>query len=151
MRSLAWLRQVADLLDSKFRIPGTSIRFGLDPILAVLPGVGSLASPLFAVALLAQAAYQRVPRVIMLRMLFNALLDALMSAVPVAGVVADVFYRANLRNLALLERHARPGVVPTRGDRIFVMVTAALFGLVLLVPVLLALVLAVWLWSALGR
>jgi hypothetical protein len=151
VKSLLWLRQVADLLDSRFRIPGTRIRFGLDPILALLPGIGSLASPLFTVALLAQAVYQRVPRVIMLRMLVNALLDALIGAVPVAGAVGDLFYRANLRNLALLERHARPGVAPTRGDRTFVLAAAAVFGLVILVPVVLALWLAVLLWNMVAR
>ncbi len=148
MKSLLWFRRVADLLDSRFRIPGTSIRFGLDPILSLIPGVGDLASPVFAVALLAQAIYQGVPRVIMLRMLLNALIDALIGAVPLAGAVGDLFYRANLRNLALLERHAHPGVAPTRADRTFVLVAAAVFGLVLLVPVMVAVWLTFLLWSA---
>lgn len=151
MKSLAWLRQVADLLDARFRIPGTTIRFGIDPILSLIPGVGDLASPAFTIALLAQAVYQGVPRVIMLRMLINGLLDALIGAVPVAGAVGDLFYRANLRNLALLERHARPGVAPTRGDRTFVLVAAGVFGLVILVPVVIALWLTVLLWNVLTR
>jgi hypothetical protein len=151
VKSLAWLRQVADLLDARFRIPGTTIRFGIDPILSLIPGVGDLASPAFTIALLAQAVYQGVPRVIMLRMLINGLLDALIGAVPVAGAVGDLFYRANLRNLALLERHARPGVAPTRGDRTFVLVAAGVFGLVILVPVVIALWLTVLLWNVLTR
>lgn len=151
MKSLAWLRRVADLLDARFRIPGTTIRFGIDPILSLIPGVGDLASPAFTIALLAQAVYQGVPRVIMLRMLINGLLDALIGAVPVAGAVGDLFYRANLRNLALLERHARPGVAPTRGDRTFVLVAAGVFGLAILVPVVIALWLTVLLWNVLTR
>jgi hypothetical protein len=151
VKSLAWLRQVADLLDARFRIPGTTIRFGIDPILSLIPGVGDLASPAFTIALLAQAVYQGVPRVVMLRMLLNALFDALIGAVPVAGAVADVFYRANLRNLALLERHARPGVAPTRGDRTFVLVAAGIFGLVILVPVVIAIWLTFVLWNVLTR
>jgi hypothetical protein len=147
VRSLLWLRQLATLLDARFRIPGTSVRFGLDPILALLPGVGDLASPAFTVALLVQAVHQGVPRVIMLKMLITALIDALIGAVPVVGVVGDVFYRANLRNLALLERHSRPGVAPTRADQIFVLVAAGIFGLIVLVPVVLALWLSVWLWQ----
>lgn len=149
MKSLLWFRRVADLLDSRFRIPGTSVRFGIDPILSLIPGVGDLASPAFTVALLVQAVYQRVPRVIMLRMLINALIDALIGAVPVAGAVGDLFYRANLRNLALLERHARPGVPPSRADRTFVLVAAGVFGLLLLIPVLIAFWLTVLLWSVL--
>lgn len=148
MRSLQWLRQVADLLDSRFRIPGTTVRFGFDPLLALVPGIGGLASPVFTIALLVQAVYQGVPRLIMLRMLIHALIDALIGAVPLAGAVGDIFYRANLRNMALLERHARPGVAPTRGDRMFVLIAAGLFGLVILVPVAMALWLTVMFWTA---
>lgn len=142
---------MATLLDARFRIPGTNIRFGFDPILSLVPGVGDLASPAFAVALLVQAVYQGVPRVIMLRMLLHALIDALIGAIPVVGVVGDIFYRANLRNLALLERYATPGVVPTRGDRAFVLVAAGVFGLVLLVPVAIALWLTWLVWMALSQ
>jgi hypothetical protein len=151
VRSLLWFRRLADLLDSRFRIPGTNIRFGLDPVLGLVPGFGDLASPAFTVALLVQAVYQGVPRVIMVRMLVTALLDALIGAVPIVGAAGDMVYRANLRNLALLERHARPGVAPTWGDRVFVLVAAGVFGLVLLVPVALALWLTIALWSALAR
>lgn len=149
MKSLLWFRRVADLLDSRFRIPGTTIRFGIDPILSLIPGVGELTSPAFAVALLAQAIYQGVPRIIMLRMLINALIDALIGAVPLAGAVGDMFFRANLRNLALLERYARPGVSPTTADRTFVLVAAAVFGLILLIPVLIAVLLTYMLWRML--
>jgi hypothetical protein len=148
VKSLLWFRRVAELLDSRFRIPGTNIRFGLDPILSLVPGVGDLASPAFAVALLAQAIYQGVPRVIMLRMLMNALFDAVIGAVPLAGAVGDLFYRANLRNLELLERYAHPGVAPTRADRTFVLVVAAVFGLILLLPVFVAIWLTFLFWSA---
>ena len=106
---LAWLRWWAELLDSRFVVPGTSIRFGIDPLLALIPGLGDLASPFFTVALLVQGLYQRVPVVVLVRMIVNALFDALVGAIPLGGPVADVFWRANLRNLALLERHARPG------------------------------------------
>ena len=142
MPTLRWFRELADLLDSRFRIPGTNIRFGLDPILALIPGIGDLASPAFTVALLVQALYQGVPRVIMLKMLLHAFLDAIIGAVPVVGAVSDIFYRANIRNLALLERHARPGIRPSRGDYVFVTTVAALFGFVILVPVILGIILA---------
>lgn len=147
MSALPWLRAWADLLDTRFRIPGTTIRFGLDPILALVPGIGDLASPVFAIALLAQGVYQGVPRVIMLKMVANALVDALIGVVPVAGVVGDIFWRANIRNLALLERHSVPGAHPRRSDYVFVAIVAAVFGLVLFVPVLLALWLTWWLLS----
>ena len=145
------IRRWADLLDSRFVIPGTKIRFGIDPIVSLVPVVGELASPAFAMVLLVQGIRQRVPKIVLLRMLFNALLDALIGAVPVAGTVGDIFWRANRRNLALLERHAQPGRPPTSGDYAFVFGLAILFGAVMVVPVLLAIWLAllVWNWIAL--
>jgi hypothetical protein len=147
--SLAWLRSVATLLDAQFRIPGTQIRFGLDPILSLIPGIGDLASPVFASLLIVQAIHQRVPKVIVLRMLANALLDAFIGVVPIAGNVADIFWRANTRNLSLLERHARPGRPPSRSDYLVGYGLAALFGMVVLIPVALAIWLATiaWMWA----
>jgi hypothetical protein len=135
------------LLDSRFVVPGTSIRFGLDPLLAVVPGVGDLASPVFTVVLLVQGLHQRVPHVIMLRMVANALFDALIGMVPVGGPVADIFWRANARNLALLERHARPGQPPTRADYAFLFAVAAVFGVLAMIPVLLGIWLTLVLFS----
>lgn len=146
MRSLEWLRRWARLLDAEFAIPGTGIRFGLDPILSLIPGLGDLASPAFTLVLLVHGVYQRVPRVVLVRMIANALLDAFIGAVPIAGNVGDIFFRANLMNLALLERHARPGTPPTRGDYVFVFMLAAVFGLLILIPLLFALWLALRLW-----
>jgi Domain of unknown function (DUF4112) len=139
---LPWLRAWAELLDSRFRIPGTQIRFGIDPILSLVPGLGDLASPVFAVLLLVEAMKRGVPRIVMARMVINALFDALIGVVPVAGTIGDIFWRANLRNLALLERHAQPGGLPRRADYAFVFVIAAGFGLLLVVPFLLAIWLA---------
>jgi hypothetical protein len=141
--SLSWLRWWADLLDTRFVVPGTTIRFGIDPLLSLIPGLGDLASPVFAVALLAQGIVQRVPKVVLVRMLVNAFVDALIGAVPIAGTVGDIFWRANTRNLRLLERHAQPGRPPTRADYVFVAIVGLVFGILALVPV----VLAIWLFA----
>ena len=138
------------LLDARFRVPGTRIRFGIDPILSLIPGVGELASPVFTVLLLGQAVRRRVPRVVLLRMAANGLIDALIGAIPIAGSVGDVFWRANTRNLALLERHARPGRPPRAGDYAFVIGLAAAALLVMAVLVALGIWLAVWLWRRVG-
>ncbi len=147
--TLSWLQEIARLLDSRFRIPGTRIRFGLDPVLSLIPGAGDLASPMFAVALLVQAVHLGVPKVIIVRMLGNALVDAVIGIIPIAGTIGDIFFRANLRNLALLERHSQPGVRPTRADYVFVLVAAAVFGMIVLVPIALALWITVRVWNAL--
>jgi hypothetical protein len=119
-RRLQQYRQVSEWLDSAFRVPGTRIRFGWDPIIGLVPGFGDLSSPVFAAMLLLQARRMRIPRIVQLRMLFNALFDALLGMIPVAGWIADVGWKANVRNMQLLERHAEPGVPPGRGDVIFV-------------------------------
>jgi hypothetical protein len=102
VRSQARLEAIADLLDSRWRIPGTGIRFGADALLSLLPGLGPVVST-------AISGYLGVPTGTVLRMVGNLGLDGLISAVPVAGAVGDVFFRANRRNMALLRRHlARP-------------------------------------------
>lgn len=144
MIRLTDLRRYAVLLDKAFRIPGTNIRFGLDPILGLVPGVGDLASPLFGVLVMLEGLRQRVPRIILLRMAVNALLDAIIGAIPLVGIAGDVFFRANTRNLALLEKHAVPGGrAPTKGDYWFVW--SVLAGLIL--AMLFVLVFAIWLFA----
>lgn len=126
---MPWLRWWADLLDSRFRVPGTQIRFGLDPILSLLPGLGELVSPVFAALILTEALRKRVPGAIILKMIMLALIDAAIGAVPVAGTVADVFWRANKANLALLEQHAGGRQRLTRRDYVIFWSFIALFGL----------------------
>ena len=135
LRELRWW---ADLLDARFRIPGTEIRFGVDPILSLIPGIGELTSPMFTILLLVQGVRQRVPKVVLGRMVANALLDALIGAFPILGNVGDIFWRANTANLQLLERHARPGRPPATSDYVFVWAMAAILGLLVFVPVLLS-------------
>jgi hypothetical protein len=139
-----YLKWWADLLDSRFRIPGTDIRFGIDPLVSLVPGIGDIATPAFTVAMLVQGVRQGVPKVVLVRMLGNALIDALVGAVPIAGDVGDLFWRANNKNMALLERHRHRGVQPTRGDYVFVWVAAAILGLVVAIPVAVGLWLGVW-------
>ena len=133
------LRRWAVLLDSVFRVPGTRIRFGLDAIVGLVPGVGDLSAPAFAAMILATGFRMRLPAVVQARMVLNAALDMLLGLVPLLGDVADIAWKANLKNLALLERHAVPGIPPARGDYIFVYVCIALVVLIALVPIVLLL------------
>jgi hypothetical protein len=114
------LRAVARMLDSAFVVPGTTYRIGLDPILGFIPGLGDLISPLFAMGILLQARDLNVPRVVQLRMVFNVAIDALIGAVPFAGDLFDFVWKANDRNMALLERHAEAERSAGTGDWLFV-------------------------------
>jgi Domain of unknown function (DUF4112) len=140
------LRRWAVLLDSAFRIPGTGIRFGLDAIIGLIPGVGDISTPAFAGLLLMQAVRMRLPVVVQARMVLNAAFDMLIGLVPILGDLADIGWKANLKNLALLERHARPGIAPARGDYLFVWVCLAFLALIAITPV----VLILWLLSQRG-
>jgi hypothetical protein len=131
---LALLRRWATLLDSVFRVPGTRIRFGLDATLGLIPGIGDLSAPVYAVFILATGFRMKVPAVVLARMVLNAGFDMLMGLVPVLGDVGDIFWKANLRNMALLERHARPGIPPTRSDYILVALFIGLVALIALTP-----------------
>jgi hypothetical protein len=140
------LRRWAVLLDSAFRIPGTGIRFGLDAIVGLIPGLGDISTPAFAALLLIQAVRMRLPVVVQARMVLNAAFDMLVGLVPVLGDLVDIGWKANLRNLALLERHARPGVPPARGDYLVVWIWLAVLALIAITPV----VLIIWLLSVRG-
>ena len=120
------LRQAARLLDSAFQVPGTSRRIGLDPVLGLVPVVGDLLSPLFALAILWQARDIGVPRVVQLRMVCNVAIDGLLGVVPVVGDLFDFVWKANDRNLALLDRHAHEEHGPRTGDWVFVLTMMAL-------------------------
>jgi hypothetical protein len=132
------LRRWAVLLDSAFKVPGLPVRFGLDAILGLVPGFGELTTPAFTVALLATGVRMRVPAVVLARMVMNAGIDAAIGLVPIAGDLVDVGWKANLRNLDLLERHGVPGTPAQRGDAWFVAAGVALMvlvGALALIPV----------------
>jgi hypothetical protein len=129
------LRRYAVLLDSRFRIPGTGIRFGLDAIIGLIPGVGDVSTPIFATLLLLQGVRMRLPVVVQARMVLNAAIDMLLGFIPVLGDLVDIGFKANLRNLALLERHARPGVEPSRSDYVFVIICAIILAFIAIAPI----------------
>jgi hypothetical protein len=136
VRTLAALRKWSVLLDSAFRVPGTNLSFGLDPILGLIPGLGDLTTPLFSALLLLHAVRLRIPKIVQLRMLLNAALDLVIGVVPLAGDFFDFGLKANVRNLALLERHARPDATATRSDWAFVLIVLAVLALVAITPFL---------------
>lgn len=143
---LTGLRRIAELLDNAFQLPGTSYRIGLDPLIGLFPVIGDLVSPLFTVGLLLQARQFGVPKVVQARMLINAAVDTLVGTVPLVGDLFDFAWKANDKNLALLELHAREVRSGSAGDYAFVVLMIA----AVLVLAALPFVLFGWLMSALG-
>jgi hypothetical protein len=149
-RGLELLRRWARMFDSAFRIPGTQIRFGIDPILGLVPGIGDLASPVLSLFMIWQGARLRVPKVVLARMVFNAIIDAISGVVPVFGDVFDFGWKATEWNMALLERHAMPGQRATSGDYVFVILCSVVLIAAALLPLLLIIALGAWLEQTLG-
>ena len=143
---LVALRRLSELLDSAFVVPGTNYRIGLDPLIGLLPMIGDMASPLFTMALLWQSYDLGIPKVVQLRMIFNAGVDALVGSIPVIGDLFDFGWKSNQRNMVLLDRHAYEERHATVSDWAFVTVMIVLLVAVAVLPF----VAAVWLISWVG-
>lgn len=117
-RSLNRLRAIAKLFDQAFAIPGTKWRFGLDALFGLVPGIGDIAGALVAVYAMQVARQLNVPTAVRLHMLSNIALDALIGMVPIAGDLFDFAFKAQTRNLALLDAYlATPHKTARRSRR----------------------------------
>ncbi|QLG48792.1 DUF4112 domain-containing protein [Natrinema halophilum] len=99
--ALGRMQTVAHALDKGLRIPGTEFRFGLDPIVGILPGAGDSAAAAVSLYLVAESARMGVSQSTLLRMVANIAVDTVIGSVPVLGVLFDAFWKANTRNLEL--------------------------------------------------
>lgn len=97
------IHRLARLLDSQFRIPGTDIRFGLDGILGLIPGAGDTVSAAMAAYIIFEAFRLGVSRRIIAKMVGNVTLDWVIGAIPVVGDIFDIGFKANSRNIRLIE------------------------------------------------
>jgi hypothetical protein len=102
VRRIRWL---AKALDGAFRVPGTNWRFGWDQLIGLMPGAGDVLTGLLAVYLIVEAARLGVPRRTLARMAANVVVDVIGGAMPVAGDLFDFAFKANRRNLRLVERY----------------------------------------------
>lgn len=116
-RGLVRLRAITQLFDQAFAVPGTKWRFGLDALLGLVPGVGDITGALVAVYALHVARDLRAPAAIQLHMLTNIALDALVGSIPLLGDLFDFAFKAQTRNLALLDGWLQTPRVATRRSR----------------------------------
>ncbi|HEY9821518.1 MAG TPA: DUF4112 domain-containing protein [Candidatus Sericytochromatia bacterium] len=146
--SIRRLRRFSYLLDDVIRIPGTPFRFGIDPLLDVLPIGGDFLGTALSVYIVVEASRLGVPRATLVQMVSNILLDTVISTVPVLGTVVDATWKANSKNLKLLEEQLNIPQSGKRADWLFL--TLLLGGLILAVIVMAAVsfILLRWLWEA---
>ena len=138
---LAGVRAVARLLDTAYVIPGLNVRVGWDSIIGLLlPGVGDAVGLLAGSYILWTANRLGVPRPVLARMAANVAADMALGAIPLVGDVADVAWKANTRNVALLERAVADPTATRRGSVWY------LVGLVALLLLLLAGTIALGVW-----
>jgi hypothetical protein len=123
---LAYLRELSRLFDSSIRVPGTDYRIGLDPILGLLPVLGDVPGATVSAYIVAEAAAMGVPRETLVRMGVNLLVDATLGSFPVVGDLFDAVWKANDRNVALLEARVDDPDADTADRRFLLALTAGL-------------------------
>lgn len=101
----SWVDRFAKLLDSEFQIPGTDMKFGLDPIIGLIPGLGNILGYVASSAVVIGIVKEGVSGMVIVKMLFNILLDMLIGLVPVLGTFFDFVFKANDRNIELLREY----------------------------------------------
>jgi hypothetical protein len=99
------VRRLARVMDNAVGIPGTRLRFGLDALLGLVPGVGDVVGAAAAGYVVLAAARLGAPASVLVRMLLNVGIDTVVGSVPLLGDLFDLGFRSNSRNVALLERH----------------------------------------------
>jgi hypothetical protein len=140
------LDMLAHVLDDWLRIPGTSIRFGLDAIVGLVPAIGDVLGGLASCILLVAAWFRGVPYVTLMRMAVNIGIEVLVGTVPLLGDAFDVAWKANRRNYKLLVRHVEQPRRHTWKDWVFLLLLGTAIFIVFALPlVLLAWLLTVWL------
>ena len=125
------LRRLSTILDDAIPIPGTGYRIGLDPIIGLLPGGGDTVTGALGAYIVVEAARMGVPRKVIAKMVGNIVFDSLGGIIPVIGDLFDVGWKANVRNITLLEKHLR--LIPRKrrkSDLIFII------GLILLLAII---------------
>jgi uncharacterized protein DUF4112 len=129
-RELERLRTLSRLLDSAFVIPGTKYRVGLDAIVGLVPGIGDAIGAIFSIYIIFQAARMGVPRATLVRMMGNVGLDTIVGEIPLLGDIFDASFKANLKNVSLIEQHVQqPTAGKSQSRRVLLLLAVGLLAL----------------------
>lgn len=104
-----WIDKISTFLDSKYTIPGTKFRFGLDPILGIIPGLGDVTSFTFSSFLILLMARKGASGKVVTLMVINVVIDTVIGSIPILGTIFDAYYKANNRNVRLLKKYYQEG------------------------------------------
>lgn len=103
--SMKHVALITKLMDKQFKIPGTNFRFGLDGLIGLIPGAGDVTTFAVSCYLLALMAKNGASGYVMARMILNVVIDAIVGAIPFLGDLFDFAFKANSRNLRLMQEH----------------------------------------------
>ena len=140
---------LSHVLDDFIRIPGTSIRFGLDGIIGLIPGVGDAIGGIASCVILVAAWVRGVPSPVLARMVSNVAIEVVVGAIPVVGDMFDIAWRANRRNYALLTGSVEAPRQVTRRSWWFLALMCVLLMVLVMVPTLLVAWLSVHVFAGL--
>ena len=129
---LRWVEEITRLMDTKFRLPGTRFRFGLDPIIGLLPVVGDVVTLIISGGLVLYMVKYGASGKVVILMVINLFLDATIGSIPIIGSIFDFFYKSNTRNINLLKQHYQEGKHQGSGLGILLLVALVLLGLIFL-------------------
>ncbi len=144
---LAIIRKLRDVMDEAFTLPGTKLKIGLDPIIGLIPGIGDLTGAAIGGYVLHAANKLGVPTVVMARMLLNLVIDALIGIIPIVGDYLDVLYKANSKNVALVEQAVLNRETTARSSWWRLAGVFAAFGAIVIGGFVGAVFLAKWIWT----
>ncbi len=134
---LQQLRKLSDLWDRSLGIPGTKFRVGLESLFGLLPVGGDVLGMVFSVYLLIQALEFNLPKSILARMVFNIIVDGVVGSIPIVGDIFDTTWKANTKNVNLLEAHLSDPVKSHKSEQWFI---SLLLGVLILVLVVVAVI-----------
>ena len=144
------LRRLSRVLDNAIPIPGTKIRFGLDPILGLLPGGGDTLTGGLAAYIVIEAARMGLPREVLGKMVGNILLDSVAGTIPIVGDLFDVGWKANIKNMELLEKHLDVNT-KSKNNPLLIVGLVLLLALIVLGFAAITVFTFTWLWQQLSQ
>jgi di/tricarboxylate transporter len=123
------LYTLASLMDNRFRIPGTNIHFGFDALIGLIPGIGDLISFLISAYIISEATRYGASGYVRSRMILNVAIDTIIGSIPVLGDIFDVGFKANQKNMRLLEQHFNEGKHKGSANKVLIPVGIVLIAL----------------------
>jgi hypothetical protein len=144
--ALQEIRKIADFLDTKYTLP-FGWKIGWDGILGLIPGIGDVTTTLISFYILYKAAILGCPLVVVLRMALNILIDNIIDTIPILGNIFDFMWKANSKNLALLEAYHLQPHQTRRSSQAVVALTLILTALAIIGVGVLTFYIARWMWG----